>query len=140
MKQNQFFSLMRRVMMALVCLAVLAPMTSCTSEDEPETGIDYYLQIESRVPIKSVGDIAPAPKGNMIGILTSEMKKKIKEVYPVRDMQGADPYVMMACDEIYREYQESNMQTNCECVATLYRARMSGDIIKGSVKLKSYRF
>ena len=140
MKQNHFFSQLRRFFLALMCIGMLAPLASCVSEDEPETSIDYYLQIESRVPIKSMGDIAPAPKGNMIGILTSEMKKKIREVYPVRDMQGADPDVMMACDQIYREYQEANIQTNCECVAVLYRARMSGDIIKKSVKLKSYRF
>lgn len=137
---THFTCLMRRLMMALVCFALLATMASCTSEDEPEVGIDYFLQIESRVPIKSVGDIAPAPKGNMIGILTSQMKKKIKEVYPVRDMQGDDTGVMVVCDEVYREYQDANIQSNCECVAILYRARMSGDIVRGSVKLKTYRF
>lgn len=142
MKQyHYFYSLMRRLTMALVCLAALASMASCASDDEPDAPcIDYYLIIESRVPIKSVGDIAPAPKGNMIGILTSQMKKKIKEVYPVRDMQGDDTGVMVVCDEVYREYQDANIQSNCECVAILYRARMSGDIVRGSVKLKTYRF
>lgn len=141
MKQiTHLINLMRRLKTAFVCFAVLATMASCTSDDEPEVGIDYYLQIESRVPIKSSGGIAPPPKGNMIGILTSEMKKRIKEVYPVRDMQGDDTGVMIVCDEVYRDYQDANIQTNCECVAILYRARMSGDIVKGCVKLKTYRF
>lgn len=142
MKQyHYFYSLMRRLTMALVCLAALASMASCASDDEPDAPcIDYYLIIESRVPIKSAGGIAPPPKGNMIGILTSLMKKRIREVYPVRNLQGDDTDVVIACDEVYREYQEANIQTNCECVAVLYRAQMTGDIVRGSVKLRCYRF
>lgn len=140
MKQYHFFSLMRRAMLALLCLGSLVVFNSCVSEDEPETGIDYYLLIESRVAIKGSGDIAPPPKGNLIGIITSRMREKIQTVYPVRNMQGDDVAVLVVCDELYREYQEANIQTNCECVASLYRARMSGTIVKQSTKIRSYRF
>ena len=140
MKRYQFFSLLQRALMALLCLGSLAVFNSCINDDEPETGIDYYLMIQPRNPIKGAGEMAPPPKNHMIGILTSRMRERIQEVYPHRDMKGADADVMVVCDAIYREYQESGMQTNCECVAELYRARMSGPIVKQSTKLKSYRF
>jgi hypothetical protein len=140
MKRYHFYSLLQRAMMALLCLASLAVLNSCVNDDEPETGIDYYLLIEARSPIYGSGEMAPPPKNHMIGILTSRMKERIHEVYPHRDMQGADASVMVVCDQVYREYQESGQQTNCECVASLYRAKMSGLIIKQSTKLKTYRF
>jgi predicted phosphoadenosine phosphosulfate sulfurtransferase len=76
----------------------------------------------------------------MIGNMTLQMKEKIDEVYPVHDMQGNDAAVLMACDEVYDMYQQSGMQNNAMCIATLYRATMSGIIVKKSTPLKTYRF
>jgi len=140
MKNISLSTLLRRAMMALFCLGALAMFSACSDVDEPETGIDYYLLIESRVAIKGSGDIAPPPRENTIGILTSRMRQRIQQIYPHRNLQGDDAAVMGVCDEIYREYQEAGMLTNCECVATIYRARMSGPIVKQSVKIRSYRF
>ena len=140
MKTNQFFNQLRQMMLAIVCLAVFAPFASCVNDDEPTTSVEYYLQIESRDRVESVAGVAPSAKNDMLGHLTSEMRDKIHDVYPVPDPVGADTQVMVACDEVYQRYMSSGLKADCDCVTVLYRVRKTGDIVRQSTKLKTYRF
>lgn len=127
---------LKRMMFMLLCLVTVTVFTSCESAEEPEVAIDYYLTIESRVPLKNT----LSPRGNMMGQITSRMKTAIHEVYPVPNLQGDDVAVLVACDEAYSYYREAYPAgaQNTECVAKLYRARMQGKIVKRSVAIKTY--
>lgn len=141
MKTNQFFNQLRQMLLAIVCLAVFAPLASCVNDDEPTTSVEYYLQLEPRNMLGTVNGISPSPKDDLLGHLTEEMRSRIRDVYPVPDPVGADTQVLLACDEVYRQYLSyDDMKSDCDCVATLYRVRTSSGIVKQSVKLKSYRF
>lgn len=140
MKTNQFFNQFRQMMLAIVCLAVLAPMTSCVNDDEPTTSVEYYLQVESRTTVGTVNGISPSTKDDMQGHLTNEMRERIHEVYPVPDPVGADTQVMGACDDVYHRYQDSGLKSECNCNTILYRVRKEGGIVRQSTKLKTYRF
>ena len=128
------------LLLTLLCVMSVSMFTSCSSEEEPETSIGYYLSVQPRTAIYQRGGMPPDAKEFLIGNLTLQMKEKIDEVYPVHDMQGNDAAVLVACDEVYDMYKQSGMQANAECIATLYRARMSGIIVKKSYPLKTYRF
>lgn len=140
MKTNQFFNQLRQMMLAIVCLAVFAPLASCVNDDEPTTSVEYYLQVESRDRLESVAGYSPSAKSDMLGHLTDEMRSKIHDVYPVPDPVGADPLVMGACDEVYQRYMASGLSAECDCVTVLYRVRKTGGIVRQSTKLKTYRF
>ena len=131
---------LKLVLSLLLCVFAVPLFTSCTSEDEPETAIGYYLSVEPRTAIYDRGGLPPGAKEYMIGNITLQMKEKISEVYPVHDMQGNDAVVLKVCDEVYDMYKQSGLQSNAECVATLYRAKISGIVVKGSTPLKRYRF
>lgn len=127
---------LKRMMFMLLCLVTLTMFTSCESAEEPEVAIDYYLTIESRVPLKNT----MWPRGNMMGQITSRMKQAIHDVYPIPNLQGDDVAVMIACDEAYSYYREAYPAgaQSTECVAKLYRAHMQGKIVKRSVAIKTY--
>jgi len=128
-------------MMLLAIMAVVAVsfLASCAS-DEPETGIDYYLSLQPRTRIFARGGLPPDPKEDMIGKITLQMRLSIREHYPTLTDDGDDAAVLVACDEVYRLYLESGMKSHTECVATLYRAKMCGTIIRGSTPIKNYYF
>jgi len=128
------------VLAAVACVSVLLPLGSCNSVDEPEQTIDYYLSIESRVVIKSYGGIAPPPKENTIGIAVDRMRSRLRMAYPEPDLKGDDYAVLVACDDVYSEYLQSNFKTNIECVVILYRVRKSGIVVKKSTPIKAYHF
>lgn len=132
---------LRRLAIVIIAVFTLCCIGACSSDDEPEiTSIDYYLSIQTPYAIYRSGALPPPPKEDMIGKLTLKMKKRIHEAYPERDMQGNDAAVLVACDEVYKEYRETGLKSNTMCVATLYRARMSGMIIKQSTPIKQYSF
>lgn len=130
------FSTLKRMMFMLLCLVTVTVFTSCESADEPEVAIDYYLTIESRVPLKNT----ISPRANMMGQITTSMKEAIHEAYPVPNLQGDDVAVLVACDEAYSYYRSAYPGgAQCtECVAKLYRARMQGKVVKQSVAIKTY--
>lgn len=140
------------LLVPLLLIACLLGFISCTGDDEPESSIGYYLMIQTRVPIKTAGSMPPPPKYKLIGDLTRLMQKGIKEVYPKHDMQGNDGAVITACDDVYLSYTEiyrdsAMVATNTlgatfhtDCVVVLYRARMTGTIVRASYLLKTYRF
>mgnify|MGYP006916043003 CR=1 FL=1 len=141
MEKVSYIKLLRRLAMMLLAAMMLCSLGGCTSEDEPESGIDYYLGIQTKYYIYRIpGAIPPAPQEDMIGFLTSKMKIRIREVYPKRGLVGNDNAVLAACDEIYREYREIGYKTETKCVAVLYRADMSGTIVKRSTPIKRYSF
>ena len=139
-KQVLNIGLLRMLLLSLLCIVSVTVFTSCTSEDEPETSIGYYLAVKPRTAIYQRGALPPGAKEFLIGNLTLQMKEKIHEVYPVQNMKGNDAAVLVACDEVYDMYKQSGQQHNAECVATLYRALMSGTIVKKSIPIKTYRF
>lgn len=140
MKTNQFINQLRQMLLAIVCLAVFAPFASCVNDDEPTTSVEYYLQLEPRNTLGSVAGHSTSPKEDLLSHLTEEMRNRIRDVYPVPDPVGADTQVLVACDEVYRQYLSYDVKSDCDCVATLYRVRTNSGIVKQSVKLKSYRF
>lgn len=141
MKKFSYNSVSLKLMLlSLLCVMSASLFTSCVGEDEPETSIGYYLSVRPRTAIYQRGGLPPGAKEYMIGNLTLQMKERIDEVYPIQNMEGNDAAVLMACDEVYDMYQQSGMQSNAMCVATLYRARMSGIVVKKSTPLKTYRF
>ena len=141
-----------RLLLPLLLIACLLDFTSCKGDDEPESSIGYYLMIQPRVPIKTAGGMPPPPRYKMIGDMTRLMQKGIHEVYPVHDMQGNDGAVITACDSVYRSYAEVYRDSamvasntlgatfHTDCVVVLYRARMTGIIVRQSWPLKTYRF
>lgn len=139
MKTNQFFNQVRQMLLAIVCLAVFAPLASCVNDDEPTTSVEYYLKVESRNKLESVNGISPSSKDDMMGHLTNEMREKIHDVYPVPDPVGADVQVMVACDEVYQRYLTMDLKSDCDCVAVLCRVKKEGGIVRQSVNLKTYR-
>lgn len=136
----KYMDVLFRAMLVALCLFTVTGFTSCNSDDEPDLVVGYYLSVQSRVKIYSRGGLPPAPKEHMIGKMTIQMKERINEVYPVRDLVGNDAAVMMACDDVYDTYKESHMQANAECVVILNRAWMSGIVVKQSKPIKTYRF
>lgn len=139
-RQVLSIALLRMLLLSILCVVSVSVFTSCTGEDEPETSIGYYLSVKPRTSIYQRGGLPPGAKEFLIGNLTLQMKEKIDEVYPVHDMKGNDAAVLVACDEVYDMYVQSGLQHNAECIATLYRAQMSGIIVKKSHPLKTYRF
>ena len=153
MKHRLHFNIVQRVLISLLGCFVLISLAACDNSDEPTSAIGYYVMIQPRVPIYSMGGLAPPPKDHMIGEITRKMKKGIDEVYPVHNQQGNDAAVIQLCDSLYRCYCETYRGDNrvsanglvysggnADCVATLYRARMSGYIVKGSTPIKTYIF
>lgn len=151
MKHRLHFNIVQRVLISLLGCFVLIFLAACDNSDEPTSAIGYYVMIQPRVPIYSMGGLAPPPKDHMIGEITRKMKRSIDEVYPVHDQQGNDAAVLQVCDSLYRGYYETYRSStsanslassggNTDCVVTLYRARMSGYIVKGSTPLKTYCF
>ena len=130
----------RLMVLMLLCVMSSSLFISCVGEDEPEISIGYYLSVRPLLPIYQRGGLPPDAKSYLIGNMTLQMKAKIDEVYPVHDLQGNDAAVLKACDDVYDMYQQSGMESNAMCIATLYRARMSGIVIKKSTPLKTYRF
>ncbi len=127
------------VAVAVVAVFSLLSLGSCAN-DEPDIYIDYYLTIQSKERIFRRGGLPPDPKEDVIGKLITDMRTKIKDVYPVPNMEGNDGAVLVLCDEIYRQYLETGFRDHTECVAILYRARMQGGIIRQSTKIKTYNF
>ena len=136
----KYMDVLFRAMLVALCLFAVTGFTSCNSDDEPDLVVGYYLSIHSRVRIFSRGGLPPDPKEHMIGKMTIMMKQRINDVYPVRDLEGNDAAVIVACDDVYDMYKESHMQANAECVVVLNRAWMSGIVVKQSKPIKTYRF
>lgn len=136
MKRQLLIHPLRLLLLSLLFIVSATTFSSCTSEDEPDISIDYYLSIEPRHPIHNTLDT----RANMMGQITTRMRVAIQEVYPVRNLQGNDVAVMKACDDAYSYYREAYPAgaQNTECVVKLYRARMDGMVIRQSVPLKSY--
>lgn len=142
----------RRLLLPLLLISCLLGFNSCKGDDEPEVAINYYLMVQTKVPIYSAGGLPPPAKNKLIGDITKVMRKNIDEAYPVHDLQGNDAAVIAACDDAYRSYTEvyrdsAMVATNTlgatfhtECVVVLYRARMSDMIVRASYPLKTYRF
>lgn len=135
---KRYFSIkpLRLLFLSLLFIVSASTFSSCVSEDEPDTGIDYYLSIEPRTSIRYTID----PRANMMGQVTDRMKDAIHKAYPVRNLYGDDTAVIQACNEAYSYYREAYPGgAQCtQCVVKLYRARMQGIVVKQSVALKSY--
>ena len=140
MENLSLYTWSRRLPIALFTVSSLCFFGSCTNDDEPEVVINYYLSIQTKNSIYRRGGLPPESKLDMIGKLTTKMKARIREVYPNPDLEGNDAAVIVACDEIYREYLETGLREHVECVAILYRARTSNSIIKQCTPVKNYYF
>lgn len=137
MKHLSISDLLRLLPLALMCLVSALILTSCESNDEPDMCIDYYLTIESRVPLRYTMD----PRADMMFKITKQMKNAIDEVYSKHDMTGNDLQVIVACDYVFEQYCQTYVPgyQSSQCVLLLYRARRVNGLIRQSVKLKAYR-
>ena len=141
MEKVSYHNLFQRLAIALIAVCSLFCMTSCDNDDEPKVmTVNYYLSVLSKYPIYRRGGLPPAPKEDMIGKITTQMRTCIEEVYPNPDTLGNDYAVLVRCDELYRQYLESGYKANTECKVVLYRAKMSGTIVRNSKPLKTYFF
>lgn len=138
MKKVSFNNLCRRLAIALIASFSICCLCSCAN-DEPEDCVNYYLSVQSRTMIYRRGGLPPAPKADLIGLLSVKMKQAIREAYPTPNLQGDDRAVLVACDEAYRMYSDTGMRSYTVCVLELYRVKMSGNIIKQSTLIKTYR-
>lgn len=146
---NQPHQLRRNPLIAITLLIVMAlGFTSCSSDDEPDLLVGYYLDIQSEVAFKGSeddeeqGTMSDSEESNVLYKTIMSMKSALRNAYPMTDHQGDDAAVIAALDSIYHNYKASygHLEKNTICVVKLYRTRLDGTIIKWSKPLKTYHF
>jgi len=145
-RKSTITGLHQRLLLAILCICSLMSLGSCTSSDEPEVNTEYYIMVQSKTRIYQRGGLPPASKEQFIGKTTQKMMTSAKEISAKHkhqsdvDQRTIDSEVLVACDEIYREYAETGFRDNAFCTATLYRGVRVNGIFKQSQPLKTYRF
>ena len=145
-RKSTITDLHQRLLLAILCISSLVFLGSCTAADEPEVNTEYFIVVQAKARIYRRGGLPPASKEQLIGKTTQKMMTSAKEIAAKHkhqsdvDQRTIDSEVLVACDEIYREYAETGFKDNAICTATLYRGVRVNGIIKQSQSLKTYRF
>lgn len=137
------FLTMLKVLLPLI--AAQALFVSCSSNDEPETLVNYYLALDSSEIIglsedELNGSLTPPAEHNAYMTFIF-MKRALHNAFPQASPKGNDARVIAACDSCFRMSPFSNFQgRDLICQVRLMRTSQSGDIVVSSRQLKSYRF
>lgn len=127
-----------RLLLPLLLLALTAALTACGNDDEPKgITVDYYLEVEEEFLVNGLVDHTDRYYSPI-----TLMKEVIRTAYPKPDATGKDDAVILACDNLYQRYLEmyTGKAEHLTCLVHLVRASMDGDIVKQSVRLKTYNF
>lgn len=138
MKKVSLINRVRWMLVALIGACSLMGMVSCSSNDEPEMYIDYYLSVQSRVPIFARGGLPLTGRPGAIGRITREMQIRIREVYPEKNMVGNDTQVLIVCDQAYRQYASWGYSGETMCIVKLYKVLRCGTLIKERRCMNAY--
>ena len=129
----------------LLFAAVLLLFSSCSSDDEPEMLVNYYLALDSSEIIglseeELNGSLAPPQERNAY-MTYVYMRRALRKAFPEASPQGNDARGIAVCDSCYREsffyYAHGR---NIICSVRLMRTTQSGDHVVNSRQLKTYRF
>ena len=132
-------------MVLLPLIAAQAMFVSCSSEDEPETLVDYYVALDSSDIIglseeELNGSLKPPQERNAY-ITYIRMKHAVHDSFPKASAKGDDARMIAVCDSCYREsIFYYNQGREIICTTRLIRTTMLGDRIVKSRVLKSYTF
>lgn len=136
---------LRMPLMALL-FASLLMITAC-SDSEPDWLIGYYMSINSQVQLSlseedETQGTSPAVVVDVLSNTVRRMRAALHEAYPHDTRSGDDAKVLIALDNIYRDYKLSyaDKEGHTVCVINLYRAKKDGDVVKESTPLKTYSF
>ena len=138
MKMKSFSRLTQWLLAAFIGVCSLLSFVSCSS-DEEEMYIDYYVAAQSREPIYESGG-TQLPSSSVyaqIGTTLRLMREGIREVYPVKNMQGNDSQVIHICNQAYYQYASGHDGATI-CTVQLFKVLRSGTLIKESRCLRSY--
>lgn len=130
----------------LLLLAAQAMFMSCSSDDEPDYQVNYYLALDSSEIIglseddETQGTLLP-PQEHSAYITFLRMKRALTSAYPTPVPTGNDARVIAVCDSCFRESIFSdNHEGVMICTVRLMRANMSGDRVVSQRQLKYYKF
>jgi hypothetical protein len=133
---KRYFNPWRMMLLSLAFIAATMTLVSC-GDDEPETVIDYYVDIEEQFLVNSSSSttdryISPA----------SRMKEAIHKAYPTPNETGNDAAVIEACDKEYQDYvmMYTGRPEHFTCLLHVMRAKKVGTIVRQSEKLRTYTF
>lgn len=138
----KILNLLKVMLLLLVAQTVLV---SCSSDDEPEMLVNYYLALDSSEIIglseeELNGSLAPPQERNAY-MTYIYMRRALRKAFPESRPQGNDARVIAVCDSCYREsffyYAQGR---NIICSVRLMRTTQSGDHVVNSRQLKTYRF
>lgn len=136
MKMVSSIRLAQWLLVAIIGACSLLTFVSCSNDDD-EMYIDYYLSVQSRVPIYNRGGVPLHGWQNNIGNVIKMMRQGIQDVYPVKNMQGNDNQVIHVCDQAYHQYSIGHFNQTV-CTLQLYKVLRSGTLIKETQCLKCY--
>ena len=128
-------------------MLVAAPVLfgSCSSDDEPQTLVNYYLSLDSSEIIglseeEANGSLRP-PQEHSAYLTYIMMRRALRNNFPEASPKGNDARVIAICDSCYREsifYYAQGQDIICN--VRLIRTNQSGDHVINSRQLKTYRF
>ena len=132
-----------KVLLLLFAAPVL--FGSCSSEDEPQSLVNYYLALDSSEIIglseeEANGSLRP-PQEQSAYLTYIMMRRALREAYPQASPQPNDARVIAICDSCYREsifYYSQGREIICS--VRLMRTNQSGDHVISNRQLKTYRF
>ena len=138
MKTKSTFRLTQWLLAAFIGVCSLLSFVSCSS-DEDEMYIDYYVAVQSRVDIfdRGEGVLPTSSTEAAIGTTIKLMREGIKDVYPVKNMQGNDSQVIRVCDQAYYQYAAGHNEAIL-CTVQLFKVLRAGTLIKERRCLKCY--
>lgn len=121
----------------LMMLAIIATLTSCSKDDEPDTAIGYYIEVEEGFLVNGAEDHTDRYYSPI-----AMMKEVIQTAYPKNTASGDDDAVILACDKLYQRYNEmyNGKAEHLTCLLHLVRANLSGEIVKKSERIRTYNF
>lgn len=137
MKMVSSIRLAQWLLVAVISAFSLLSFNSCSNDVDDEMYIDYYLSVQSRIPIYDRGGLPITAKQAHIGNIIRVMREGIKDVYPVKNMQGNDNQVIQVCDQAYHQFTIGHDDAVI-CTLQLYKVLRSGTLIKERRCLKSY--
>lgn len=138
---------LRYLPLLLLLSGCLLMITASCGKDEPDWLVGYYLSINSQVRLTLTEEdegqgTMPDKSVDVLSNTVRRMRNALQDAYPVNKRQGDDGAVIMAVDNIYKDYAASyaDKEGHTICVVQLCRAHMDGDVVKESRAIKTYHF
>lgn len=133
---RKYFNPWRMMLLSLACFAATMTLVSC-GDDEPETVIDYYVNVEEQFLVNS----STSTTDRYISPST-RMNEAIRKAYPTPNETGNDAAIIEACDKEYQDYlmMYTGRPEHFTCLLHVMRAKKVGTIVKQSEKLKTYTY